>query len=380
MRILIVFLLLLMPVAADQIELVESYPIETDFDQPDIRQAQEVWLEQIGRAQKEILWQTFYLAHEKGRATEPVIKALKKAAKRGVKVYLLVDEIFYNTYPETLDELAAIENIELRKSPFGRWMDGVMHAKAMFVDGRWGFIGSQNLDWRSLEHIRELGVLFDSPDLVACYSKVFWWEWEHTNDRKIPTELPAVDSPMVGFGEAMIFPTFSPNKLTPKTATTDEKEIRHLLGKAKTSAKIALLSYSPVTRDGRHFYPAIDNSIRAAAVRGVKVQLLLAHWVEKKDTLDHLLSLDKLKNVEIRACRIPEAKEGPIPFARVHHSKYLVVDGRRAWLGTANWGRGYFRQSRNYGLVMRGGEIPPRLDKLFDFDWERSTALKPAKH
>ena len=77
--------------ASPALELVESYPSETDFDQPDIRNTQEVWLELIDGAQNEILWQTFYVVHQQGEATGPVLEALKRAAKRGVKIQLLVD-------------------------------------------------------------------------------------------------------------------------------------------------------------------------------------------------------------------------------------------------------------------------------------------------
>jgi phosphatidylserine/phosphatidylglycerophosphate/cardiolipin synthase-like enzyme len=368
-------LLGLAPVRAQDLELVESFPIETDFDQPDLRQAQTVWLEMIGRARSEILWQTFYLAHEKGRATEPVLAALKEAAKRGVRVELLVDPKFYTTYPETLDELDALDGIEVRRSSVGPWLGGVMHAKAVFVDGQEGFIGSQNLDWRSLEHIRELGVHFRSPELTGEYVKAFRWEWEHAGEPAPPLELAKVTSVPLKVGGSTVMATFSPNSLNAATAAGDEAEILKLLDSAESSVEVALLTYSPLDHAGKNFYPALDNALRRADVRGVKVRLLLSHWVEGKKGEDHLRSLDALDNVEIRACRIPQAKEGEIPFARVHHSKYLVCDAQKAWLGTSNWQEDYFHSSRNYGLIFLDGPIPARLHNLFEFDWQRSTAL-----
>lgn len=363
----------LSPVAAQDLELVESFPVETDFDQPDIRQAQTVWLEMIGRAKSEILWQTFYLAHEKGKATEPVLDALKEAAARGVRVELLVDPKFYKTYPETLDELDALDGIEVRHSSIGPWLGGVMHAKAIFVDGQEGFLGSQNFDWRSLEHIRELGVHFRSPELTGEYVKAFRWEWDHAGETSVPKELAEVVSQPLKLEGSTVLATFSPNSLNGPGAAGDEAEILKLLDGARTSIDIALLTYSPLDHAGKNFYPALDNAIRRAAVRGVEVKLLLSHWVEGKKGQDHLHSLDALDNVEIRACRIPLTAEGEIPFARVHHSKYLICDGKKAWLGTSNWQEDYFHSSRNYGLVFLDGAIPPRLEKLFDFDWQRST-------
>lgn len=328
----------------------------------------------IERAESEILWQTFYLAHEEGRATGPVLRALKDAATRGVKICLLVDPRFYKTYPETLDELAALEGIEVRLSPVGVWFGGVMHAKAIFVDEKEGFVGSQNFDWRALEQIRELGVHFRSPELTKEYAKAFRWEWEHAGDRTPPQTLAEVESRAVDLGETTVWATLSPNQLNAPTAASDEAEILRLLDEASSSIEIALLTYSPTDHHGRQFYPDIDNAIRRAALRGVKVRLMVSHWVEGKPEQAHLSSLDVLDNVEVRACRIPPASEGEIPFARVHHSKYLVCDAQKAWLGTSNWQSDYFHASRNYGLVMTG-RLPERLQQLFDFDWQRATAL-----
>lgn len=362
--------------ATDPLELVESFPRGTDFDQADIRNTSEVWLELINGAEEEILWQTFYCAHEPGKATVPILEALKRAAHRHVKVRLLVDEKFLETYPEPLKQLARLPNIEVRPSPIGRWYGGVMHAKTLLVDGEVGFLGSQNLDWRSLEHIRELGIVFRDPVSVQRLSQIFEWEWNHYKDEAPPPDLPHFPAEQRRVGEQTIRLTASPNAGIQDQKATDEFEILRLLEKAESSIQVALLSYHPVTRDGQQFYPALDNALRAAAVRGVKIQLLLSHWVEKEKQVGHLLSLDTLDNVEVRACRIPEAAEGAIPFARVHHSKYLVVDDKEAWLGTSNWAKGYFYNSRNYGMVILDGPIPVRLGKLFRYDWERSTPLQ----
>jgi phosphatidylserine/phosphatidylglycerophosphate/cardiolipin synthase-like enzyme len=376
-RVLLLLMMLFgMAHARPALELVESFPQGTDFDQPDIRNTQDVWLELIDGAESEILWHTFYVVHEPGEATGPVLDALKQAAARGVRVHLLVDPRFVITYPETLEELDALENIEVRESPVGKWLGGVMHAKMILVDGRSGFIGSQNFDWRSLTHIRELGVLFHDRELVGRYADVFRWEWNHYNDSSIPSELPIVATSALELGSTTLVPTVSPKALNVHPELGDEYQILQLLSAATESVDVALLSFSPVTHDGQSFYPELDTALRSAAVRGVEVRLMVSHWMEKKKVLDHLLSLDELDNVEVRACRVAPAASGEIPFARVHHSKYLVTDRDRAWLGTSNWGYGYFHESRNYGMVFLKGPIPERLDRLFEFDWERSSSLE----
>jgi len=50
----------------------------------------------------------------------------------------------------------------------------------------------------------------------------------------------------------------------------------------------------------------------------------------------------------------------------VAHAKYMVIDGAKAWVGTNNWERDYFTQTRNVGLIVDGGAVPLRLDQIFE--------------
>ena len=72
---------------------------------------------------------------------------------------------------------------------------------------------------------------------------------------------------------------------------------------------------------------------------------------------------------------------GFVPFSRVIHSKYLVADGERAWIGTSNWEEGYFRRSRNVGLILEGAAIGRRLDRYFETGWNSpyAEAVDPRK-
>ena len=359
-----------------KMELVESAPVDSDFDQADIRNVQEVWMEMIEGAKDEILWETFYIAHKKGEATEPVLNALKDAAKRGVDVKLLVDEKFLGYNPEPAASLSEVENIEIKTSPMGKWFGGVMHAKGMFVDGEVGFLGSQNLDWRSIDHVRELGIRFEDKELVSEYTEVFNWEWNQSDKDSPPAQKAASDSAPTVLQGSQVYPTFSPTSLNNKKTANDQDEILNLLNTAEESVEVALLSYNPVARDKTTFHPEVDNALRAAATRGVDVRLMVGNWMEHKAAVKHLISLDALDNLEVRACRVPEGDHGDIPFARVHHSKYLLKDNEDAWMGTSNWEHGYFHKSRNIGMIIQDGEIPQRIGNFFEYDWERSTAIE----
>ncbi|MEK6578918.1 MAG: phospholipase D-like domain-containing protein, partial [Bdellovibrionota bacterium] len=62
---------------------------------------------------------------------------------------------------------------------------------------------------------------------------------------------------------------------------------------------------------------------------------------------------------------LPLASQGPIPYARVIHSKFMTVDGQTLWLGTSNWSRGYFYETRGVELIFRSKELTNTADRLF---------------
>jgi phosphatidylserine/phosphatidylglycerophosphate/cardiolipin synthase-like enzyme len=52
-----------------------------------------------------------------------------------------------------------------------------VHAKAMVVDGRRAFVGSENLSTASLDHNREVGVIVADPDAVQTLESTFDGDW-----------------------------------------------------------------------------------------------------------------------------------------------------------------------------------------------------------
>src|SRR5690606_17262512 len=111
-----------------------------------------------------------------------------------------------------------------------------------------------------------------------------------------------------------------------------------LLDGATRAIDLQLLSYSTTSRDGSAF-STLDDALRRAAARGVRVRLLVSEWGAKPESAARrsVESLSEVAPVEVRVLAIPPWSGGEIPFARVAHAKYLVVDGRRAWVGTSNW-------------------------------------------
>lgn len=357
--------------AAAPFELYESWPIETALDDPDLRDAHLVWLERIEAAERSLDLAHFYASDREGSRLAPILAALEAAAERGVRVRFLLSERFRETYPATWKRLAAHRGIEVRFLDLG---PGVLHAKYFIVDGAEVLLGSQNFDWRSLTHIVELGARVRSPRVAAAFARIFAADWAlaggereaHARLGGAPAaETVALKSP---YGPVEVRAVFSPRGRLPSTRDWDLPRLVERIDAARERVRVQLLTYATTDREGRYF-DTLESALRRAAARGVQVELLLANWCKRRWTIEGLQSLQALPRVEVRLVTIPPAEEGFIPYARVIHSKFLAVDGEHGWLGTGNWNRGTFHDTRNVGLLLDGRGTVAILDRLFERLW-----------
>lgn len=374
----------LSPLAAEpEVELVESSPVETTLDNPDLREAWQVWAKMIGAARERVDLAQFYVSNAPGSRLEPIIQALEAAAGRGVQVRLLAEEKFARTYPETLERLAARPNIQVRRLDTAQVRgSGVMHAKYFIVDGREAFLGSQNFDWRALEHIQELGLRLRVPGVIRALEATFAWDWAQAAGQPPPaTErvAPGPFSARFAGQPVQLTPLFSPQGALPESTGWDLPRLVELIDSARRSVRVQLLSYKATRRDGTPF-PELQEALQRAAARGVRVELLLADWSKRRGQIENLQSLHAPPGLTVRLVSVPRASSGFIPFARVVHAKYMVVDGERAWLGTSNWEGDYFTHSRNVGVLVEGPALASRLERFFQLTWSSpyATDVDPA--
>ena len=155
------------------IQLVETAPVETTLDHPDVPEAYQVWLEMFGGATRSLDVAEFYLSDRPPSRLTPIIEAAHAAAERGVRVRVVIDASFALKYPDTLRHLASRKGVALHKLDVKKRMGGIQHAKYFVVDGREAYLGSQNFDWRSLEHVQEMGVRLRSKQLAGQLQDVF---------------------------------------------------------------------------------------------------------------------------------------------------------------------------------------------------------------
>jgi phosphatidylserine/phosphatidylglycerophosphate/cardiolipin synthase-like enzyme len=356
--------------AGPSTELVESWPLETSLDHADIRDAKDVWRALVDGARTRLDFAEFYASDDpKGAsALTPVVEAVERAAARGVKVRWLADAKFAQTYPELLDRFAKA-GVEVRRFDVSKSMGGVLHAKYFLADGQ-AYLGSQNFDWRSLEHIQELGVRSSIPAVVHALADVFELDWAIAGGAARPAP-PAASGPTgfpVDTDVGRVTFVASPKGWLPDERLWDLPAIVKLIDSAARTVRVQLLTYR--ARGGRGGdFPEIESALQRAAARGVKVELLVSDWAKRKGMVEGLQAL-AAPSLAVKFLTVPQHSAGFVPFARVAHAKYLVVDGARAWVGTSNWERDYFYASRNVGLVVEGGPLPRRLEAFFDDNWD----------
>lgn len=347
-------------------ELVQTAPVETTLASSDLRDPVTVWTEMFDAAREEIVLGQFYAVNRAGTPFDKVMQRLVAAGKRGVKIRFLLDKKGVGlSEAETLEQLRRIPNLELRILDYSQLTgNGIIHAKYLVVDRKAAFIGSQNFDWRAFSHIHETGLRITDPAMVAQVQAIFENDWAAQGQlaagRTVAQAVAGMAPVTVGAAQLVA----SPQGMNPAGVPDSEAALPALLAEAKNEIRIQVLDYAPLSygpNGTRPYYGMIDGALRAAAARGVKVRLLVSNWNTEKPAIAYLKSLALVPNVEVRIVTLPQASTGFIPFARVIHSKTMVIDGRTAWIGTSNFAGGYFDKSRNLEVVLRNEKMAQRV-------------------
>jgi len=357
-------------------EIVESIPIESNLENPEIRNTEEVWLEMINSAKSTIDIEQFYIANDVNEPLENIIQALENKASTGVNIRIIAEKKMEKTYPNTIKRLNDKNNIEVRILSAFEKIHGINHSKYFIVDRERVFIGSQNFDWKALKHIHEIGFNIKNKNFAESITNIFEMNWQQAKSGNLSETIKhgkktkynvKIDDEIIEF-----FPTASPYQNMPDEFYADELAIIESIKSAKSSVKIQLLSYSPASYG--EYYGGLDNAIRDAALRKVKVEILLSDWCSHDYEIPYLKSLQILPNIDVKLSTIPEYSGGYVSFGRVEHCKMMVIDNNITWIGTSNWKKNYFYNSRNLGLVVKSKTINKKLTTIFDKSWNSEYA------
>ncbi|MFD0484197.1 cardiolipin synthase [Kineococcus sp. GCM10028916] len=318
----------------------------------------------------------FYIA-ALDATTEPFFDALRDAVARGVTVRFLYDHLGSRKYPGhmRMNERLTADGVEWhRMMPIdplrGRWRrpDLRNHRKLVVVDGRTGFVGSQNLidqGYLVRKNVRagrrwvDLNVEL-TGFVVQSLEAVFATDWLAETGETL-TQVDAVGPEPSGgsTGAFQVVPS------GPGFPTEPNLRMFSALIHAATRS-VSVVSPYFIPDDG------LEQAITTAAYRGVDVELFVS---EKADQfMVHHAQRSYYTTLLDAGVRIHM-----LPFPAVLHSKVLVVDGERAVIGSSNMDMRSF--SLDYEVSLLGlepafvGELTAKVSEYR----ERSRELTPAE-
>ncbi|XP_062546616.1 5'-3' exonuclease PLD3-like [Armigeres subalbatus] len=397
------------------IQIVESIPEGLVYPKgsPTFMSTYEAWNDLIGLAKSSIEIGSFYWTllredvynHSSAWQGEDIFKLLLETGLAG-DVSIKIAQ----SAPTAANPCLDTEVLHNRKAADVRSVDfprlfggGVLHSKVWIIDRKHFYVGSANMDWRSLTQVKELGVLATNCSCLSKdIAKIFdvYWDMGVPNSQ-IPKQWPdtyatkynANNTLSVEFNNNFKVDTYissSPPPMSTNGRSHDIDAIINVIQKAEKFIHISVMDYVPLTlyTPKTHYWPIIEDALRRAAIdRRISVRLLISYWKHSRDSENHFLSsIEALSNcmkgvnIEVKRFVVPATEDQEkIPFGRVNHNKYMVTDNT-AYIGTSNWSGDYFIDTAGIGLVMSSfmpnGTIVSDLQAIFERDWTSEYAIR----
>jgi len=316
-------------------------------------QAYPAMLEAIAQARSHVLLSTYIFDHDKvGRAFK---EALAAAVGRGVDVRVMVDGIgeWYSLPRASRVLRRAGIRVERflppRLLPPSFSINMCNHHKLLVVDDQVGFTGGMNIRGNHC---------FDDPDnrhptadvhfrlagpVVLQLRQEFFRVWAFSTNA---TDEPPLAKPPVEGALACRTVTGGPDE--------DLDRLTMLLNAAIAQARHSIRIMTP------YFLPPREliGAIKGAAVRGVKVQIVLP----EKNNLRyiHWATRNMLWEIFVEGV---EVYYQPPPF---NHAKLFVVDGRYSLIGSTNWDPRSLRLNFELQVEIYGEAFATQLNDYFD--------------
>uniref|UniRef100_A0A667ZUL5 5'-3' exonuclease PLD3 n=1 Tax=Myripristis murdjan TaxID=586833 RepID=A0A667ZUL5_9TELE len=399
-----------------RIVLVESIPEGLEFNSssahPSIYQA---WLNLMGEARSSLDIASFYWTmtnkdtgtHEPtANQGETVLKRLSEiSGKLSVRIAVNTPQ---ETQPQDNLRLLSSSGADIRTVNMRELTSGVLHTKFWVVDKKHIYIGSANMDWRSLTQVKELGaVVYNCSCLAADLGKIFEAYWFLGQSHSIPSPWPSSfstaynkDTPLqlpLNDTPASVYLSSSPPSFCAAGRTPDLQSILSVMEDAQQFIYIAVMNYVPTMEFShpKRYWADIDTQLRRMAYeKRIKVRLLISCWANTQPVMlpflrslasvqDHKSKLD----IQVRLFVVPSnPKQKEIPFARVNHNKYMVTD-KIAYIGTSNWSGDYFVSTAGSALVvnqtashMLEPTVQSQLREVFERDWSSAYSTPISQH
>jgi phospholipase D3/4 len=385
-------------------KLVETIPREIHLvTPPNVLNTYDVYLRLIMEAKSSIKIGSFYWSFANNASEaggdwgNKILKSLYEAKNRSKDISIEIIQTNPNAnFPQTETEYLKqqgfkVVSIDPSKSLGG----GVQHAKFLIVDNLHFYIGSANMDWRSLSEVKELGIMIRNcpclaNDLTKAFDIISYFgnELNNTLPSGFPTrfdttinDVTPIDVTFVNSNSSKAYFAVSPQKVKSPQRTWELTAILNSIHNATKRVSIAIFDYYPMLIYGTkyEYWGEIDVVLRDAMLRNVEVNLLISKWNYTSNALwpglKSLLDFNICQvtrrcsgKINIKIIEFPDPSYIPYPFTRVNHCKYLVTD-TSTFISTSNWSKDYFYFTFGAGLYSDDVGITRGLQELFDRDW-----------
>ncbi len=277
------------------------------------------------RAADRSVWLTMYML-----TNHTVVHELEYAHASGVDVRVILEPHPYgatdNPNQPAYDNLMAADIPVHWSGPRFR----LTHEKGMLIDGATAYIMTTNFTHAAFTANREFDVVDRAPRDVATVRDVFLADWRgrpYAPRASLDGDLP----------------------LSPSDA-------RALLGALIRSARRAIDVYGEELQDA-----GMERELARAARRGVRVRVTLPAPAPGTPDYDA---------AGVRAVTLAGGRVRRLPRSYLYiHAKAIVVDGRRALVGSQNLSAASLDQNRELGVILADSDAIRTLEGTFEVDW-----------
>jgi phosphatidylserine/phosphatidylglycerophosphate/cardiolipin synthase-like enzyme len=277
-----------------------------------------------------------------------ILRRLKQAIDRGVRVRVIVDNGKYEALPSERANLAAYltgagAQLHLSNPIFPR-----SFPKVILIDERYALIGSACLDTTTFAQYRDYDYVSDEPGIIKDLLRLFENDWQHSAypGQSSPTYNP---TPVMIQPSLIVSPVYSAYRLV------------SFIQKAHKTLDVT----SELLGD-----PTLESELAAAAARGVRVRLIAPETVngatpDVQELQVSSLSALKAAGIQIHVTRPPEGPDSPYMHART-----AVADGRLAYLGSISLAPDSTTYNREVGLILSDRHVVKKLQNQFEIDFD----------
>jgi len=342
---------------------------------------------------------------------ETIFKLLQTIAKKGSSSDQGESLTIVNSYPFGTEEgndtdVLASEGAEVRLLDMPALVgNGILHTKLIINPETSSlYVGSANMDWRSLSLVKEMGLHFNSCSTLTNDMLKIFESYYLVSKKGASIPQPWPESLATSYNmhtpfktkidgiPSSVFYSVSPPEFQTEGRTGDIDAIIDIMQKSQKFIYVAVMDFIPgfIYNPTFTYWPRITNELLHRSIdHGVEVKLLISKWPSTREMeITFLQSLDVLRNIshiQIKLFQFPKPIVTYVPYTLVNHNKYMVTDNC-GYVGTNNWTGDYFTNTGGIGTIINQTEainsqpdikdrtIQEQLRKAFMRDWNSEYA------